>query len=44
MKDISKTWVLTGNSLKISDKKITKTIFSTFQKKPVDYKDPKNIN
>ena len=42
---LPKTWVITGNSLKISDeKKRTEKFFSTFQKSPVGHEDPKVIN
>ena len=44
MKDFPKTWVLTGNGLTIQDNKRTETLFSTFQKNPVEHNDPKSIN
>ena len=39
-KDLSKTRVLTANSLNISDKKKQKKNISTFQKHPVEYQHP----
>ena len=45
LKDLPKTWVLTGKQFEDSRrKKRTKTILSTIQKNPVKHKDPKSID
>ena len=44
MKDVSNTWVVTENSLKILDDKKNRNIVIDLSKKPVEHKDPKNIN
>ena len=44
MKDLSKTWVLTGKQFEDFRQKKTETLFSTFQKPPVGPQDPDAIN
>ena len=47
MKDIPKTWVLTGKQFedfRRKKKDETGTLFSTFQKNPVEHKDPESVN
>ena len=45
MKDIPKTWVLTGKQFgHFRRKKRTGTIFSTFQKNPVEHKDHESVH
>ena len=45
MKDLPKTWVLTENSLKISDgKKNRNNILDLSEKKPMEKKNPTGIN
>ena len=44
MMNISKTWVLTENNLKISDEKKEQEYYSPSFKKPVEHKDPESVN
>ena len=41
MKDLSKTWVITGKQFEDFRRKKTETKFSTFQKHPVEHTAPK---
>ena len=44
MKDLSKTWVLTGKQFEDLTEKRTKTKFSTFQKYPVEHTSGTHLN
>ena len=45
MKDIPKTCVLTGKQFEdFRQKKRTGILFSIFQEKPVEHKDPESVN
>ena len=42
-KDLPKTWVLTGKHFEEFRRK-KETLFSSFQKNPVEHKDPEGVN
>ena len=44
LKDLSKTWVLTGKHFEVFRQKKTDTLFSTFQKHRMKHKDFKSIS
>ena len=43
-KDLPIKCVLTGKQFEGSDEKRTETVFSTFQKNPVEFKDSERVN